>query len=566
MYPEYIPTDEKSNAERKFFRTLEKNLTDDYTVIWNIPWAAIPPQGGIEDGQIDFLILHPQKGFLILEVKGGGIEYDSEKGKWISNGKKSPNIIKNPLVQAQGGMHTLCNELLSEKSPPKIRMACRGCTFAYAKVFPDMSNEGVNRIAERLFVQRELILSSQDMKPDAIMPAIERVYTIHKRNDRALGTEAIKEIIDRHAESWRVYPLLSSQFEEEEIELLRLTENQFTTLSTLVHHKRAAIYGCAGTGKTFLAVEQARRLAKRNMKVLLTCFNHNLSNWLEEQLEKQARTDPRLCNIDVTNFHRIERKLNSRIAFRGDEDVYIGYLLKWINQKAIRYDAVIVDEGQDFDTKKWEVLEALLRSEESFFYIFYDNNQNIYQAQPNYPVPLEHHCPLSDNCRTTKKIHEAVIQYYTVGGEDTPSCKGPMGREIEFIEVARDLSDEQLKLATLLKRLVDDDQVPVEDIVLLSPHKEDKSRFTVGLKLDGKFQLSWNMDNGSKPKSNTITCCTIKAFKGLERPVVILIEPEKINGFPNPERLVYVALSRARLHLIILGNLYKSSVLRKLLK
>src|SRR6266487_1905483 len=521
MYPEYIPTDEKSNAERKFFRTLEKNLTDDYTVIWNIPWAAIPPQGGIEDGQIDFLILHPQKGFLILEVKGGGIEYDSEKGKWISNGKKSPNIIKNPLVQAQGGMHTLCNELL---------------------------------------------LSSQDMKPDAIMPAIERVYTIHKRNDRALGTEAIKEIIDRHAESWRVYPLLSSQFEEEEIELLRLTENQFTTLSTLVHHKRAAIYGCAGTGKTFLAVEQARRLAKRNMKVLLTCFNHNLSNWLEEQLEKQARTDPRLCNIDVTNFHRIERKLNSRIAFRGDEDVYIGYLLKWINQKAIRYDAVIVDEGQDFDTKKWEVLEALLRSEESFFYIFYDNNQNIYQAQPNYPVPLEHHCPLSDNCRTTKKIHEAVIQYYTVGGEDTPSCKGPMGREIEFIEVARDLSDEQLKLATLLKRLVDDDQVPVEDIVLLSPHKEDKSRFTVGLKLDGKFQLSWNMDNGSKPKSNTITCCTIKAFKGLERPVVILIEPEKINGFPNPERLVYVALSRARLHLIILGNLYKSSVLRKLLK
>jgi len=96
------------------------------------------------------------------------------------------------------------------------------------------------------------------------------------------------------------------------------------------------------------------------MKVLLTCFNRNLSNWLEEQLEKQAQTDPRLRNIDVANFHRIERKLNSRIAFRDDEDVYIGYLLQWIIKKEIRYDAVIVDEGQDFDNKKWEVLEALL--------------------------------------------------------------------------------------------------------------------------------------------------------------------------------------------------------------
>src|SRR5436190_6525834 len=147
-----------------------------------------------------------------------------------------------------------------------------------------------------------------------------------------------------------------------------------------------------------------------------------------------------------------------------------------------------------------------------------------------------------------KKIHEAVIQYYSIEGEDTPLCKGPLGREIEFIAVAKDLSDEKIKLARLLKRLIEDDQVPVEDIVLLSPHKEDKSRFNDGLMLDGKLRLSWNMDNGTKPRSNTITCCTTKAFKGLERPVVILIEPEKINSFPDPERLVYVALSRARLH------------------
>jgi hypothetical protein len=566
MYPEWLPEDVKSNAERKVFRRLQKSLTDEYTVIWNIPWAIIRPQGGIKDGQIDFLILHPQKGLLTLEVKGGGIEYDSNKGKWISNGNNGPNPIKNPLEQAQACVHTLREELLSEKSSPKLRAVCQNCTFAYAIMFPDTSNERVNRIAERVIVRKELILSSDDLQPHEILPAIERIYTLHACNNRALGTEAIKEIVERYADSWCVYPLLSSQFKEEEIELKRLTENQFSTLRLLTHHKRAAIYGCAGTGKTFLAVEQARRLARRGKKVLLTCFNRNLSNWLEEQLEKQAQTDPRLHNIGVANFHRIERKLDSRIAFRDDEDRYIGYLLQWINQKNIRYDAVIVDEGQDFDNKKWEVLEALLGSEEGYLYIFYDNNQNIYQATPNYPVPLEHHCPLSDNCRTTKKIHEAIIQYYTTEGDDTPLCKGPIGRDIEFISAARDLSDEKIKVARLLKHLIEDEQVPIEDIVLLSPHKEDKSRFTDGLLLDGKYRLSWNMDRDAKSKSNTITCCTIKAFKGLERPVVILIEPEKISSFHDSEKLVYVALSRARLHLIILGNLYKSSVLQKLLK
>src|SRR6266851_323528 len=125
MYPEWLPEDVKSNAERKVFRRLQKSLTDEYTVIWNIPWAIIRPQGGIKDGQIDFLILHPQKGLLTLEVKGGGIEYDSNKGKWISNGNNGHNTIKNPFEQAQACMHTLREELLSEKSSPKLRVACR---------------------------------------------------------------------------------------------------------------------------------------------------------------------------------------------------------------------------------------------------------------------------------------------------------------------------------------------------------------------------------------------------------------------------------------------------------
>ena len=88
-------------------------------------------------------------------------------------------------------------------------------------------------------------------------------------------------------------------------QLKELTEQQFVTLNTLSKQKRVAISGCAGSGKTFLAIEQAKRLARRGMSVLVTCYNRNLADWLRRHLAEQARTDLALRSIDVFNFHRI---------------------------------------------------------------------------------------------------------------------------------------------------------------------------------------------------------------------------------------------------------------------
>src|SRR5207247_5440912 len=97
------------------------------------------------------------------------------------------------------------------------------------------------------------------------------------------------------ANSFEVSAPLSVEMAEEERELLRLTEQQYYILDMLDRHPRAAIAGCAGSGKTFLAAEKARRLAQQGFRVLVLCFNRLLAQYLRRGL---ADVD----EIDVFSF------------------------------------------------------------------------------------------------------------------------------------------------------------------------------------------------------------------------------------------------------------------------
>jgi len=119
-------------------------------------------------------------------------------------------------------------------------------------------------------------------------------------------------------------------------------------------------------------------------------------------------------------------------------------------------------------------------------------------------------------------------------------------------------SNEQRTLLSLLNRLTNEEHIAIEDMVLLSPANATTSRFREGTVLGRKYRLSWKMEGGYIP--NTLTCCSIFAFKGLEKAVVILAEPDKIQGYAEREPLVYVALSRAKSHLIILGQLSREQL------
>ena len=65
---------------------------------------------------------------------------------------------------------------------------------------------------------------------------------------------------------------LSSQVQEEEAEIFNLTSQQYSLLNFLSRNRKAAIGGCAGSGKTLLAMEKAKRLANEGFRTLLTCY------------------------------------------------------------------------------------------------------------------------------------------------------------------------------------------------------------------------------------------------------------------------------------------------------
>src|SRR5581483_2349146 len=341
-----------------------------------------------------------------------------------------------------------------------LQHVCLRSTFGYAIVVPDIYKD---RIANRPTRPNEMILDRHDLQPATILQSIEQTYRLWTRTSaQPLGPRAVNEIIKIYAPSWYVRPLLADVFEEEHVQLNQLTDQQFQTLDLLRWQKRVAVSGCAGCGKTFLAIEQAQRLARRGLKVLLTCYNRNLANWLRDHLTTLAERDMALGNIEVMNFHRIASRLCNKAGIflpedegrAFDEDFARGLSVACQHVEE-RYDAILADEGQDFADSWWDALLCLLRTpDEGLFYVFYDDNQRIYGRYSVYPVPADHHYPLAINCRTTRTIHEAMMQYYSTSAiAGLPTCKGPEGRTIERITVIPTKANEQKALLDLLNRL-----------------------------------------------------------------------------------------------------------------
>ncbi len=148
-----------------------------------------------------------------------------------------------------------------------------------------------------------------------------------------------------------------------EAQIVTLTERQFTILDMLNAQRRAVILGVAGSGKTLLAAEKARRLAAQGFEVLLTCFNRPLAEYL-------AATIGRLDRVTVSTFHRLAEKFGQEAGLIGPDPAHdTPYFdgLPDVLDRALRtvpeprFDAIVVDEGQDLDQEWWLPLLDLLR-------------------------------------------------------------------------------------------------------------------------------------------------------------------------------------------------------------
>jgi ATP-dependent exoDNAse (exonuclease V) beta subunit len=174
-------------------------------------------------------------------------------------------------------------------------------------------------------------------------------------------------------------------------------------------------------------------------------------------------------------------------------------------------------------------------------YLFADDNQNLYGGA--LPVENVEVCPpLPRNLRNTRRIHEFVSVFHR--GDPDPESRGPEGREVDILGY-EDHAGLRRLLAIVLRNLAEE-QVPPEDIVVLTPSGRNKSRLRAEPRVDG-FRLT------EGPEPGAVLATSVHAFKGLERPVVILAELGD-KHLEDLDRYLYVGGSRARNHLIVLAT------------
>jgi hypothetical protein len=415
--------------------------------------------------------------------------------------------------------------------------------------FPDIE---IGRTPPGLLVNyRQITLDATSLRaPEEELRRIFRECLVRPGVSGAPFTD-LRDIVRHFVPDWKIPARLRTRLNEEEQMLVDVTRSQFKVLSMLARRRRALICGAAGTGKTFLALEKARRLGEANEKVLLLCYNLRLAAWLRTAAEKYQ-------NVEVFHYHgfcihlcKLAKQLAPQPDPYGDRDTYFRYelpeaMMFALESVSLRYDAIVVDEAQDFDPVWWIGLEQLLRDpHESHFYIFYDDNQQIYGSRLEFPIkdpPLL----LCENCRNTRSIFDAFMEFYQ--GDAMPDSVGPDGRAVEFLNFDK-ATDEKRAIETALKRLINEEQIPAAAIAILTGCSESKSMWKESAAAPASSVLSWK----TVAAPNAIACSTIHSFKGLESSVVIVSETRNLPDKVLRE-LLYVACSRAKFHLIVAGR------------
>ena len=548
MYPAPLPDsilqDARRAAEVRTYEAFRDQLGKGWVVFYSCAWLGRPgPGAAARDGEIDFIVAHPERGALLIEVKGGGIRYDPDRGKWFSLDRAGQEHPIDPFNQLRASKAALVEKF---RSLPRWKE--RWVSLGHAVAFPDTQVRGTHLPLE---APVEVILDGMDLGNSAAR--LDRIMSYwHERQTgpQPDGQDLIQQLIELLAPQTELKNHLALAVIEDDRAMLKLTNPQIKTLDHIRLKRRAAIAGCAGSGKTLLAIEKAKRLARDGYKTLLTCFNIPLA----EHLSAATQGTP---NLQVYNFHLYCEGMAREAGLpvpdaAGNSDpskvfeTYPDLLTQAIALRPdLKVDAIVVDEGQDFDWTWWAALDdCIANPEAAVFYIFYDDNQALYRE--GHAIPIETAIALDTNIRCTQTIHRESLKFYS--GDTIPESGGPPGRPIERISYSDDRQLEK-RLGEVLQRLVGPEGLATSDIVVLTPHGVSRSKLA-NAELSCGFRLT------EQPVGKgQIELRSIYRFKGLERSVVIVAELDEafLRRKVHWPGLLYVAFSRAKSHLVLLG-------------
>ena len=397
--PEWSPV-----SEEIVFRAVQENLPDDWYVFHSFHFISDDRQGKKHDGEIDFLFYHPIEGIVVMEVKGGAISY--RDNQWYQNDKPI-----DPVNQAKRNKYFV-QELLTEGLK-------RECTLkiAHAFCFPSCQGSQNWPASMRGFVVTADSLPQIELMLKAMLDEIPYRATaenpIPKEDD-------VLQILSPYLDFGT--PISEETNNKATNKTFKLTDQQSSALDILEGFQSLLVQGCAGAGKTVLAVKLAQRLSVRDKKVLLLCFNQLLAKHLQKQVEFfpkiKAAAFFEFCieTIGIPEEQISKYRTNPRLYSEVLPQLLYKYLY---SHPGFYFDAIIVDEGQDFTKEAWDIIPKL-NVDGGEFFVFCDPEQNIFNDELALPDfgPLQ--IVLKKNCRNTKKIFEAMKPYGPRNAECSP--------------------------------------------------------------------------------------------------------------------------------------------------
>lgn len=551
MIPNYYDRRLTSRGEQEIFEIFKSAPnTGDWIVLHSLGLSRHVKK---EFGEIDFVVLAPNLGIFCLEVKSGEVRV--KDGVWHFTNRQGQTFkkVRGPFEQAQEGMFSLI-EAIQNRFGKFDRVS--NLLFGYGVMFPDIEYQASGLNQEKWQVYN---LSSKNR------PITDYIQQLHRNFKRKR-----KRIIPNKKDIQKLVSFLRSDFEyiiptwyKEKIvedELINLTEEQFYCLDGMAENKRCLFEGGAGTGKTMLAIESARRSVINNQKTLFLCYN----SLLAEELKKKFIGEKL---IKVSTFHGLLLGIcPSARQEKNDPRFYTEILPEkafeiLVDQRNEKFDKLIIDESQDLLRDNYLIiLDELLKGglKDGEWQMFCDlNNQAIYTEKNREEMLglLEEYSKFSRfklrrNCRNTKYIaeHALLLSNADRGTYVVSEIEGNFV-DYNFYQDEKEMTE---KLLVLLKELKKE-KIENDSITILSTSKLGNS--AINSLSSNKIRIHDLTSRKPKPEGY-IGFSTVHSYKGLENKYIILTD---INQLKTKEiqQLLYVGMTRAKigLHVFLKSNL-----------
>ena len=538
---------------------------------------------GAMNREVDCILYHREHGMLIVECKGGKIwtKYNEEtrNTEWFQNGHALP-AAKVPSVQVGSliaPLHEYVKELLEPTGDGKMRKV----RVQWAVCFSDMdSMEGIPgaEIPRKRALLRPDLLNAKRFE--------KRLIEILETPVQAFGNMPFpNEYLDEDS-LFRLRNFLDGQGEKpDEAEITRscyencfqeATEMQQMMMESISRNPRMRIEGVAGSGKSHMVVWDALRLSRIGKNVAIACYNDLLATELKQDVYKVISRDrigveAKYAQDGGVSYGRVDvyaysewcekyvRASKVKVAKGGDRSQYYDRELPQAFVRAQKvlakdkkkrekffYDAVIIDEGQDFASEWVDGFIGLLHNQKrGIVRFFYDPAQRLYASRngiDNAQVQAMPVMVLNRGFRSTKRILEWVQKNtgFRLQSFDN-TVLGDVVKEMQYSDGAEQVQMLSARIDELMKKK----KLKASDILVVSM-KSDKSS---ALKNITDERIVWNTSGDKSMVKDKVNIVSVYRIKGLDSTAVILTdleEPAEALKHEDWKRCMLVGATRAK--------------------